>query len=253
MKKHLRSAVLFLALVSLWLAGCQPEMKAADPVAPQVWQVQVSSALRPLGAIFNQCIQQLPGRTLLYAEQPLASLNPAKVDFTFSLQPPAGAAYTAVVGHTGLVVVVNPANPLTRLSLASVTGIYAGEIKSWADLAKTDCPDCTSLALKTIQPYVYAEGDDLQMSIHNLLPGASYRLANALLAPNPGAVRQAVAADPQAVGLIPALWLDSSVKALSLSDPPPDGLQLPLVVSAPAAPAGEKLSWLLCLQEAMSK
>ena len=73
------------------------------------------------------------------------------------------------------------------------------------------------------------------------------------LRPNPLAVRQAVAGDPQAIGLIPAFWLDSTVRAVTISDPPANGMRFPIVYSASAEPQGAKLSWLLCIEKAIDK
>ena len=243
----------FWVAVALALSGCQPEISTATMAPPEVWRVQVSPALRWLNADFHACAGQLAGITLLYDEKPAGALDPAQADFTISLEPAAGAAYTATMGQSELDVIVNPGNPLSQLSLANLQAIFNGKAAAWADLAKSGCPECTGSPLKAIQPYVYAEGDDVGRVFDSLVPGVTQRQANALLAPNPQAVRQAVAGDVQAVGMIPAFWLDGTVKAVKILDLPANGMRFPIVFSAPAEPAGEKLSWLLCVQKGLDQ
>jgi hypothetical protein len=240
---------IWIALVVL--VGCQPVISTATLVSPDVWRVQVSPALRWLNADFHTCTATLPNVTLLYDEKPAASLDPAQGDFTISLEPAKGAAYTASLGQSAMTVIVNPANPLSQLSLADLQAIFNGKVIAWADLAKGACLECATSTLKAIQPYVYAEGDEVARVLESLIPGLAPRQPNALLAPNPLAVRQAVAGDAQAIGIIPAFWLDATVKAVPISDPPANGLRFPIVFSATAEPVGAKLSWLLCVENAI--
>lgn len=235
------------------LVGCQPVVSTATVAAPVVWRVQVSPALRWLNAGFHTCTGMLPGVTLLYDEKPAAALDPAQADFTISLEPAKGAAYTARLGQSELTVIVNPANPLIQLKVADLQAIFNGKVVAWVDLAKSACPECAASSLKAIQPYVYAEGDDMARVFESLIPGLALRQPNVLLAPNPQAVRQAVAGDAQAIGVIPAFWLDGTVKAVTISDPPTNGLRFPIVFSAAAEPTGAKLSWLLCVQKGIDQ
>jgi hypothetical protein len=234
---------------ALALGGCQPDISTATLASPEVWRVQVSPALRWLDADFHACTETLPGVTLLYSEKPAGSLDPAQADFTISLEQANGAGYTAILGQSELALIVNPSNPLSQLSLADLQTIFNGKVTAWAELAKSSCLQCSDSSMKAIQPYVYAPGDEVGQVIQNLVPGVAARQANALLAPDPQAVRQAVAGDLQAVGLIPAFWLDRTVKVVTISDPPANGLNFPILFSAAAEPAGAKLSWLLCVEK----
>jgi hypothetical protein len=240
-------------IVLVVLVGCQPVISTVTLAAPEVWRVQVSPALRWLNADFHACAATFPNVTLLYDEKPGGALNPAQADFSIGLEPAKGAAYTAILGRSEMTVIVNPANPLSQLSLADLKAIFSGKDAVWADLANGACPECTASTLKAIQPYVYADGDEVARVVESLIPGLTLRQPNALLAPNPQAVRQAVAGDPQAIGLIPAFWLDGTVRAVTISDPPSNGLHLPIVFSGTAEPAGAKLSWLLCVEQSIAK
>jgi len=65
-KKMVWKGLRILIFFTLGLTGCQAEVVPPSPAVPEVWRVQVSPALRVLGSDFNDCIQQLPGRALLF-------------------------------------------------------------------------------------------------------------------------------------------------------------------------------------------
>ncbi len=238
-----------LALAILALSACQPALDTSTLPAPETWQVQVTPALRWLGPVLNECTRQVPGIALLYAEEPASALDLKKADFAFSLAKPVdGAGYSAVLGQVGAAVIVNPANPVAQVEQASLEAIFNGKITTWRELPEEDCPGCAAQPVSQVKPYVYAAGDDFGQGLSDLFPGLSQRLPAAILAPDPQAVRQAVAADPSAVGFVPSPVVDSSVRTVKISDPPPDGLRIPLLLSTQAEPAGMKRSWVLCIQ-----
>ena len=235
------------------LSGCHPEISTATLPAPQVWRVQVTPALRWLGPVFNQCTLQAPQTSLLYSELPQPSLNPVQADFTLSLQPANGAVYSAVLGQVGLALVVNPANPLTQLNASEVQSILTGVFANWPELPPADCAGCARPPKGVIQPYIYPAGDDVGRLVQDLFPAQVEKLAGAILAPDPAAVRQAVAADPGGIGFLPAPWLDSSVRSVKIVGIPAEKLQIPIIFSASAEPQAEKRSWLLCVQASLNK
>jgi hypothetical protein len=239
-----------LVLGMLAAAACQPAINTVTLPAPKTWKVQVTPALRWLGPIFNECTRQVPGIALLYDEEPPSALDLSNTDFTFSFSEPVnGAGYTAVMAQVGLAVIVNPANPISQLDTNSLAAIYSGKVVAWGELPAQDCPDCKTSPENPIKPYVYAEGDDLGRGFSDLFPGLPQRLPTAILAPDPQAVRQAVAADPQAVGYIPMPVVDSSVRAVNISDFAAGGMRIPLLLSTQAEPEGAQRSWVLCIQQ----
>ena len=242
-----------LPLLALVLTACQPAIDTSTLPAPETWRAQVTPALRWLGPTLNECTRQVPGVALLYDEQPAQALDPQKADFTFSLEPASGAEYTAVLGQVGLAFIVNPASPVSQLDQAGLEAIFSGKAVTWAGLPQKDCPNCTSSSADAIKFYVYAPGDDLGRVFGDLFPALSQNAPSAILAPDPESVRQAVAADPQAFGYIPAPLVDSSVRIVKISDVPPERMFFSLILSMQAEPAGIKRSWVLCVQQALTK
>ncbi len=239
-----------LAAALLVLAGCQPDTDTTTLPAPETWRVQVTPALRWLGPVFNECTRQSPGIALLYDEEPASALDLDRADFALSFsQPVKDAGYTAILAQVNVAVIVNPTNPVLQLNRTSLEAIYGGKAVAWADVLQKDCPGCASFAKNGIKPYVYGEGDDFGLGFSDLFPGLSLRVLSAVLAPDPEAVRQAVASDPQAVGIIPVPTVDSSVRQVAINDVPADHLRVPLLLSTPSEPAGAKRSWVLCVQQ----
>ncbi len=238
-----------LLLLVLALAACQPAVATSTLPPPETWRAQLTPALRWLGPVLKECTRQVPGTALLYDEEPTSALDLSRADFTFSLEPVSAHGYTAVLGQVGLAFIVNPANPVFQLDEASLEAIYRGEAVTWSDLKPESCPTCTPLIENPIKLFVYAPDDDLGKVFSGLFPSLVQKLPDAMLAPDPEAVRQAVAGDPDALGYVPAPVVDSSVRAVKISDISTDNLRIPLLLSAQAEPAGIKRSWVLCVQQ----
>lgn len=142
------------------------------------------------------------------------------------------------LGTEKLAVIVNPANPAQSISSAGLTLVFSGEILDWDYLGQAPGPltawslpaadESASVALAG--GIVLASGDQLR------------------LAPAPAELRAAVAADPSAIGLLPARFLDDSVRELVIDGLDPAALSAPLLALTPQEPQGALRAWLGCLQ-----
>jgi hypothetical protein len=74
--------------------------------------------------------------------------------------------------------------------------------------------------------------------------------ANALLAPNPAAMFEAIAADPLAVGYIPASWLDKDIQIITIEVELQDAFTQPILALSVREPEGSLRTYLACLQVA---
>jgi hypothetical protein len=90
---------------------------------------------------------------------------------------------------------------------------------------------------------VYAAGDDVQAAANWLPAGPA-----AVLAPDPAAVRSAVAQERYSLGTLPAHWLDSSVKKVTIVGAGEGQLKHPLLAMAAQEPQGTRRAWLFCVQ-----
>ncbi len=107
----------------------------------------------------------------------------------------------------GVAVVVNPANPVSQLSSAQVQAIYAGQARNWKDFGGPDRP----INLITRDE---ASGTREVFAAKILKEAAPAPQANVVS--SNGAVKTAVARDPNAIGYIGIGHVDGSVKAVSL-------------------------------------
>lgn len=226
----------FLTLLFLLtlLSACQAQPPASTP-APTlpVLQVDLPVELVWMSEPLNACAQQTGTGVVLTS----ASL-PADVRFHWGA--PASESATATVtllGEDALVVVANPAQLLTELTYGQFQAIFSGDLLQWeqAPLAGQN------IAVWGLSPPQAAA------AIQNLLQ-KSLR-PDASLASTPESLRSAVAADPLSIGLLPARWVDSSVKVLTLNEVAPDLQKQPILVISTAEPDGNLAALLVCLME----
>jgi hypothetical protein len=235
-----------LLAVLVVLAACRPEIQPAPLLStPEVWQVQVTPALRWLGPVFQQCANGQPGTHLVVSESSALYLNPQKADFSFRWGEPADLPpFLAVIAQDELAVVVNPANPLTMLTTVEVQALFAGKTDSWSLVLKARCASCGPDFDGTVKAYAYAAGEDVQQVANWIRPGPAV-----FLAPDPAAVREAVAQERYSIGFLPARWVDKTVKSIRIEGGEPELLKRAILGLASQEPQGSKRAWLLCVSE----
>jgi hypothetical protein len=62
-------------------------------------------------------------------------------------------------------------------------------------------------------------------------------------------MREAVAADSGALGILPRRWVDDTVRTVPLADLPQGALIRPILALSAAEPQGALRAWVACLQE----
>jgi PBP superfamily domain len=236
-----------LSLALVLLAACQPAQPPVTPATPVILTVQATPALQLLAAQFHACAKEMGNTGVVLLD--FSSQNQAALTLRWGAgsgipdrTEPQG--YAAVIGQEELAVVVNPRNPRESISLSDVQAIYSGALRAWP---QTSPPG-------EIQPWTYPSGDDTQAvfdaNILNNQP-ASARVVS--LAPDPAAMREAVAGDPAAIGFLPRRWVDGTVKALAVEGIEPDRMRQPILAISKAEPQGMEKTWLICLQERLKK
>lgn len=107
----------------------------------------------------------------------------------------------------GVAAAVNPKNPVSDLSKAQLKDIFAGKIKNWKDVGGNDAP---------ISLYVREDGSGTRETFEErgLDKGKSAPAANVIN--SNGAMKTAIAQDPNAIGYVGIGHLDKSIKGLSI-------------------------------------
>lgn len=112
------------------------------------------------------------------------------------------------IARDAVAVVVNPVNPVGNLTTRQVAGIYKGVITNWSQVGGLNAPI-------NVNSYTAAD-DTLDYFIEYFFAGSGKVVATASQWDSGHRLRQAVAADPNAIGFLSLAYLDRSLKALSL-------------------------------------
>lgn len=111
-----------------------------------------------------------------------------------------------VVARDGIALVVNPANPLTGLTLAQIRGIYNGRIRNWAELGGPDAP---------IHLVSRESGSGTRTSFEQIVGGIE--LPNdAVIQDSNGTIRETVASDENAVGYLSHGLVNERIRPLTV-------------------------------------
>jgi hypothetical protein len=227
-------------LLVIFLSACLPSVTPAALPTPAALEVQITAALQPLGEQFRNCVLELPNTGLVLLETPAAALDLDRS--TLALRWGAGSAqidYAAVIGEEELVVIAHPSNPLAQITIENLRAAYQGLQREWPETSEE------------IQAWAYPGGDDVQEVFEGAVLGESASAAGTTwLAPDPGAMRAAVAANPAALGFLPSKWIDDTVKALPIQGLEPTRLRQPVLALSKSEPTGPEKAWLICLQQA---
>lgn len=114
-----------------------------------------------------------------------------------------------VIARDGIAVVVNPQNSqVESLSIDQVRKIYAGQITNWKKVGGKDAP---------INVVTREAGSGTRGAFEELVMGKDAKITDkAITSPSNGAVRTAVAGDPQAIGYVSIGYLNEEVKAVKI-------------------------------------
>lgn len=231
-----------IALLSAALAGgCRPALEPSPLPTPAALEVQITPALQAMGDRFRNCALELPNTGLVLLKTPADSIDLERTEI--ALRWGAGSAafeYAAVIGEESLVIVTHPENPLQEISLDDLRAMYTGGLREWPEPAGSG----------EIEPWAYPAGDDVQEVFEKVVLGEPLAAGATWLAPDPGAMREAVSGSRAAVGFLPQSWLDESVKPLAVTGIAAERLRQPLLALSKLEPTGPEKAWLICLQQA---
>ncbi len=111
------------------------------------------------------------------------------------------------IARDGLVLVVNPKNPIRNLTIDQVRDIYTTAITDWSQLGGPKAK---------INIIAREEGSGTRSAFTELVMGKAEITPKAIVQDSNGAVRQLVSDDPNAIGFISLGLVNDKVKALQL-------------------------------------
>jgi phosphate transport system substrate-binding protein len=136
-------------------------------------------------------------------------IRPEEISALASLGPMASAASEHVIALDGIAVVVNPANPISKLTLGALASVFDGDVARWTGLGGADVP--IHVRARDDRSGTYDTFRTLVLGARALSPGASrYESSDALA--------DAVAADTGAIGFVGLAYVRSA-KPVMIEEP----------------------------------
>jgi ABC-type phosphate transport system substrate-binding protein len=153
-----------------------------------------------------------------------------------------------LIGEDRLVVIVHPQNGLSTINLESLQGILQGFIPSWSMVDA----GINAAAAPPISIVVYNQQDDFQQLIEDRMNGGGTIIQYSSLAEHPGKVVEIVAKEMGSLGIIPAAYLNDTVKELHLTGIDKNNLSIQIIVQTRSQPTQTQHTFITCLQESLS-
>lgn len=152
------------------------------------------------------------------------------------------------LGQDGIVMAVNPSNPVSDLTTEQLQGIFSGEITNWNEVGGSD---------GEINVITREDGSGTLDAFESIVMGDKEIKSDAVVQSSTEAVKQSVAQDPNAIGFVSYAHMSDDVKSLTVNGVAPsdatiaDGtyeLQRPFLFLTNGEPTGdvkEFIDWVL--------
>jgi hypothetical protein len=245
---------ILVGFLLLFASACQPLTATVLPT-PEIIRVEYTPALGAWTAPLNRCASSLPEIGLATAETPAGQLDPTRVNFALRFGPQPDPAqnipspfFAAVLSSDEVVVVVTPSNPISSLTPQQISAIFSGQHTGWSDL---DSPTVTPLPTdtgRTIQAWSYPAGDDVRQVFDQAFMQSMAPSDQTYLAPDAGAMLEALGKNPGAIGYLLKSQVTSTVQKVNLNGIPAFNLTQPILALSSKEPLGNTRQLLLCLQ-----
>lgn len=245
MMKH----VLLFGLLCL-LAACSAPSVATPAPTPQAIHIIYPAVLKPWADKISRCASG-NSQIALYFTPTSTQVTVIDADeIVLELGHPSiedAALYLSQVGREQIVVAGNQNNNLSRLSTDQLRSIFSGQISRWED--GTSQP---------IQVWVLPEGDPVRMIFDETVLAAHSLSSNAMLAPDPGSMLEAISGDVNAIGYFLGSFLTSAdpslvakIKLIQMDLTLEELHTQPVIAITQDEPQGLMRDLLVCLQSAI--
>lgn len=243
-----------LFLISIAVIQFQSSCAAPPTTIPvpsaQIIDLYYSPSLDYLRADISACISTLGTLAPYLVEQSAEFTTLQSGDIIFRLGEAEGDDsdyFVTQIDSQKIIFVTNDANPIRTITTQELKAIFSGAQSSWNDGV---------LAGKIISVWTYPDGSELKDWLNEIFIGSSVLGLTQKLAPNPGAVLEAVSTEEVAVGYLPDAWMRvvdeqiiNKIKVLEIENKGEEFLPLPVLAYMKEKPDGAVRDFLLCLQD----
>ena len=236
-----------LIVSTLLLAACGVSKISTPYATPQAINIYYGSSLEPWAEKLGLCASKQPDIALYLMENPSPdpTIQVNEVVLQIGYSPfISGTVYASQIGWEQIAVIVNNNNPTARLSTEEIQAIFSGQVSSWADGSGDP-----------IQVWVFPLGDPIRAIFISGVMNGIRITSQAMLAPDPGAMLDAITKDVNAIGLIPESILSTmdtttveKVHILQLDPTLKDYLRQPITALTPDEPQGVLRELFICLE-----
>lgn len=233
--------------IFIWVASLLMTACSADPVPlptstplPSV-QVLLDPVLEWSKPAMQICSRQIPERNWIFvsADYPLSTTDEFNVHLFWGSKTN-DLENTYLLTNERLEIVVNPALPITSLSLAELQAIFGGKINRWDEIAE-------NLPAAEIEVWYYPQNFSIMENFFRWSGLSSENLSPlVLLAPHPLELRNTIAENPLAIGILTSRWMDDTVQRITIEGNQ-NSSEFP-VLAAVNTPDIYVREWLSCLQ-----
>lgn len=241
---------LFILLsLLITLVSCGSPGIATPAPTPEAIHIYYPSSLQPWSDRLSSCASENPHIAVFFTQSSSAELklNTGEIELSIGEYSPGEAnIYPFQLGWEQVVVIVNQANPISKLSSDTIREIYKGQKITWDDHLS-----------QLIQVWVLPQSESVRQYFDEALNISLPYSPNALLAPDPSAMLEAVAEDVNAIGYLPQAYitysgsLDTSrVKSIQLEPSAQQDLRIPVIATSLGEPTANVRNLLVCLQNA---
>jgi phosphate transport system substrate-binding protein len=131
-----------------------------------------------------------------------------KIDEKLKIQETGKAVKEVVIAYDALSVIVNPSNPVSKLTREQLEGIFTGKINNWKQVGGPDMKIIVYSRETSSGTYEFFK--EVVLKKKNFAP-------NALLMAATGAIVQSVSQTKGAIGYVGLAYVEKEVKALQVS------------------------------------
>lgn len=219
----------FACLSLIVLSACSHVTPTAVPASISV---QYTAASAPWLADLYDCA----GSNLITAEPRWTDFIDLKTDIVIRLGEPGQLTTPAYqIGTEEILVVLNKVTPITSLSATQVKELFTGQTTEWSQID----PGKSG----SVQVWIFASSEDMEQAFERAVLGGTPVTSLARLANTPDEMSQAVAADRNAIGILPRHWKMGNVTTVY------SAVSVPVLAITPAEPAGAVRQILACLSK----
>jgi hypothetical protein len=238
---------LVLSSLILLLAACGAPSIATSAPTPQAIDLTFPADLQPWADKLSVCASNNPLIALYFNPSTPSEGGSLPNDIVLELGQPAqgnNSTYLSQVGRDKIDVIVNRENPVLQLSTGELRSIFSGQQTTW-----------NNASAQPIQVWVLPEGDPVREIFDQATLQTLPLSFDAMLAPDPTAMLEAISQDVNSIGYLPASFLYSTgsvdpgvVQIVELDQSLESAFDQPVVALTAGEPQGLLRSLLICLE-----